>query len=329
MRIFLVLLLILAGCSPSRPRVVVYCAHDREFADEILQEFAKKTGLEVVPRYDTEANKSVGLYEELIREKDHPRCDVHWNNEVLATIRLQEQGLLHPYESPASKNIARMWKSTDGTWTGFAGRARVILVNKELLPDSKNWPGSWEELTQERWKGKLALARPIYGTTASQMVCLHQAWGAEKATRFFQKLAEVAHLVPGNKQAAVKVGAGEFALCLTDTDDALAEIRAGRPVTMLFPHETLVLPNTVAIVKGAPNLDGAKKLVDYLLSPEVEAKLAQGPAGQIPLNPDVRNQMPSLLEPIREVEWLQTDFTQAARQWNTVRPLVTQIFGLR
>src|SRR6266446_4804900 len=74
-----------AGCGGSaKNRVVVYCAHDREFAEEILEDFHRASGLEVVPRYDTEANKAVGLYEDLIREAGRPRCDVHWNNEILA-----------------------------------------------------------------------------------------------------------------------------------------------------------------------------------------------------------------------------------------------------
>src|SRR5258708_5958604 len=96
--------LIISGCGSSEAsssRVVVYCAHDREFAEEILDEFTRTTGLKVLARYDTEANKAVGLYEDLVRESARPRCDVHWNNEILATIRLQEQGILQPYQSPA------------------------------------------------------------------------------------------------------------------------------------------------------------------------------------------------------------------------------------
>src|SRR5262249_7799623 len=81
-----------SGCN-SGPRMVLYCAQDQEFADKILADFHKKTGVEVAPKFDTEADKSVSLYVELVREKDRPRCDVFWNNEILSTIRLQRQGL--------------------------------------------------------------------------------------------------------------------------------------------------------------------------------------------------------------------------------------------
>ena len=80
-------LALLAGCSRPSNRVVVYCALDREFSDPILEDFVQASGLEVVKRYDTEANKAIGLYEDLVREADRPRCDVHWNNEIIATIR--------------------------------------------------------------------------------------------------------------------------------------------------------------------------------------------------------------------------------------------------
>src|SRR5688500_6259069 len=86
--------LLAGGCSRNANRVVVYCALDPEFAEVILDDFAKSSGIEVVKRFDTEANKSVGLYEDLVAEANRPRCDVHWNNEILATIRLQKQGML-------------------------------------------------------------------------------------------------------------------------------------------------------------------------------------------------------------------------------------------
>ena len=79
------------GCGGSSNRVVLYCAQDQEFAELVLGEFAKRTGIRVDPKYDTEADKSVSLYAELVQEKNRPRCDVHWNNEILSTIRLQRQ----------------------------------------------------------------------------------------------------------------------------------------------------------------------------------------------------------------------------------------------
>ena len=84
----------------------------------------------------------------------------------------------------------------------------------------------------------------------------------------------------GNKQVALAVGGGRLALGLTDTDDAIAEIDKAMPVAIIYPDQgedqlgTLFIPNTVSIIKGGPHPQAARRLVDYILSPEVEAQLA-------------------------------------------------------
>lgn len=88
----------------------------------MLEKFEKDSGIKVVVRYDSEANKAVGLYEDLLRKAPKPRCDVHWNNEILATIRLQQQDVLQPYASPAAEPFPQRYKAKDHTWTAFAAR---------------------------------------------------------------------------------------------------------------------------------------------------------------------------------------------------------------
>src|SRR5207237_2212798 len=93
-RVFLALpFAVAAGCSGRDSRVVLYCAQDQEFAEGLLADFARDTGLAVAPKFDTEANKSVSLAVELEQEAGRPRCDVHWNNEILGTIRLARKGV--------------------------------------------------------------------------------------------------------------------------------------------------------------------------------------------------------------------------------------------
>ena len=326
------------GCSRPAPRVVVYCALDREFAEDILAEFAKRSGLEVIKRYDTEANKSVGLYEDLIREAGRPRCDVHWNNEILATMRLQRQGVYTAYESPAALPYPAAFKSADHTWTAFAARARVLIVNTNKVKPVE-MPASLLDLTNPAWKGRVAIAKPLFGTTATHAACLFQAWGDAKARAFFEKLkTNDVQIAAGNKQVAVGVGVGQFDVGLTDTDDALAEIDQGRPVAMIFPDRdaaeksglgTLFIPNTVAMIKNCPNPVGAGKLIDYLLSPEVEAKLAQGASRQIPLNPQVKAEMPNVMQPARTARPLPVDFTKAADVWDDSQKFLKDAFALR
>src|SRR5690349_9054204 len=121
------LLVCCSGCPRSEPRVVLYCAQDREFAVPILEDFQKQTGLPVVPKYDTEKDKSVSLYEELIAERNRPRCDVFWNNEIVSTIRLQKQGLLEIYDSPSDRPYRDEVTKSGPYWHEFATRARILI----------------------------------------------------------------------------------------------------------------------------------------------------------------------------------------------------------
>ncbi len=327
----------LPGCGSSKPRVVLYCAQDQEFAEEILPEFTRRAGLEVAPKYDTEADKSVSLYLELVREKNRPRCDVFWNNEILSTILLQHQGLLEPYASPSAEPYPASAKSPDHTWYAFANRARVLLINTNLIPKDEDRPRSLLDLTQPRWRGKVAMAKPQFGTSATQAACLFQVLGREKAKQFYLGLKEnEVTIVPGNKQAAEGVSQGRFAVGITDTDDAIGEVKAGRPVVIVFPDRdkpkedsmgTLFIPNTVAVMRGCPNPEGARQLVDYLLSAEVETKLAESESHQIPLNPGVHAELPPEFATPKTAKPMAVDFEKAAELWDEVQEFLRNEFA--
>lgn len=326
-----------AGCRKADDRVVVYCAQDQEFAERIFADFQADTALAVAPKFDTEANKSVSLAAELEREADRPRCDVHWNNEILATIRLARKGVYEPYESPNAAPFPDWTKAKDHTWQAFAARARVLIVNANLVPEADR-PKSLLDLTDPRWKGKVAIAKPQFGTTATQAACLFEVLGPEAAKAFYRGLqANDVKVVPGNKQAAQGVANGDFAVGLTDTDDALIELNAGKPVALVFPDRdghpahlrlgVLYIPNTVAVVKGCPNPAGAQKLVDYLLRPETEAKLAAGGGFQIPLNPRARADLPAGLVPPDRVKVMAVDWDRAADRWDEAQAFLRDEFA--
>jgi iron(III) transport system substrate-binding protein len=121
---------LLTGCQPDNTKkIVVYTSVDQVFSEPVLKLFEKRTGIRVLPVYDVEAAKTTGLVNRLITEKDHPQADIFWNGEFVQTLLLQADGLLAPYQSPNSADIPAQYVDPQGYWTGFAGRARVLLVN--------------------------------------------------------------------------------------------------------------------------------------------------------------------------------------------------------
>jgi iron(III) transport system substrate-binding protein len=295
-----------------------------------------KEGIQVSPKYDTEADKSVSLYVELVQDAKRPRCDVFWNNEILSSIRLQQQGLLEPYECRAEGAFPEDCRARDHTWHAFAARARVLLVNRDLVKDVDRIKSIFD-LTDSQWKGKVGMARPMHGTSATQAACLFEVLGEERARQFYLDLKNNnVQIAPGNKDVAEWVSQGKLAIGITDTDDALGEIEQGKNVVMVFPDRegskefprlgTLIIPNTVCIMRGAPNLEGARKLVDYLLSPEVEGSLAESESHQIPLNPGVKVKLPKGMETPSSVKQMKVDFEKAADLWDTTQRFLTGEF---
>lgn len=320
-----------AGCASRGSRVVLYCAQDREFAEDLLADFTRETGLRVDAKFDTEANKSVALAAELEREAGRPRCDVHWNNEPLGAVRLARAGVYDSLPPPLGDAFPAHTRPADRAWQGFAARARVIVVNTLLVPDAER-PAGLFDLLAERWRGRVAIAKPFFGTTATHAAALAAALGADEAHRFFAGLkANAVNVVAGNKQVARGVADGQFAAGLTDTDDALIELRAGKPVAVVFPDAagfgTLFLPNTVAVVKGGPNLAGAQKLVEFLLRPETERRLATGGGFQIPLNPAVTAAMPAGLKTPSQTKAMEVSFDAAAAAWEGTQATLRELFA--
>lgn len=272
-------------------QVVVYTALDRMFSEPILADFTARTGIAVKPAYDTEATKTVGLYNRLVAERSRPVCDVFWNNEIARTLALDREGLLAPYDSPSASDIPAAFRSPVHTWTGFAARARVIIYNTQLVKDEEA-PDSVFDLLDPRWKGKAAIALPLFGSTSTHAAALFAYLKPEPAKAFFSGLvANQVKVLAGNATVRDDVAAGIVPWGLTDTDDAYGAIVAGKPVKMVYPDQegigTLVFPNTVALIAGAPHPDEGRALIDYLLSPEVERRLAEGAGAQIPVRATV------------------------------------------
>lgn len=325
---FIATVIFLAGCGKQGSSVVVYTALDEMYSRPILDAFEEETGIAVRAVYDTEAAKTTGLVTRLIAEQRRPRADVFWNNEVAQTILLKNKGVIEPYLSPAAAAIPAQFKDPEGYWTGFAARARVIIYNTDIV---RGAPTSVRDFLKPEWSGRTAIALPLFGTTATHAAALFALWGDEEAKEFFRDLLEndVAVLA-GNATVRDMVARGEYAIGLTDTDDANGAVEDGLPARWLLPDQeeggigTLVIPNTVALIKGGPNPDGGKKLIDFLLSPEVEGKLARMRSIQIPLNPSV--QTPDNVPDLAKIRTIGVSFDAIAENMADAAAFVKEEF---
>ena len=274
---------VLAGCGHKKENeVVVYTAIDEVFSESIINDFEEETGIKVKIVYDTEANKTTGLANRIIAEKDNPVCDVFWNNEFIQTIELEKKGVLEVYSSPSAEDIPLYYKSSEDKWTAVGGRARVFLVNNDLLAE-EDFPNSVKDFVSGKYTGdQLAIAYPMFGTTKTMAAALYAQWGEEEGRNYFEDIVSLGvNVVDGNSVSKDMAASGQVAIGFTDSDDAREAIADGANVTMVYPDQedggmgTLITPSTVALIKGAPNEANARKFIDYILAERTERKLVE------------------------------------------------------
>jgi iron(III) transport system substrate-binding protein len=246
------------SCRDSQqPSVVIYTSQDQQYAEPILAEFTKQTGIKVRPVFDSEAVKTVGLANRLLAEASHPQCDVWWSNEALRTRQLARRGVLE------TNSIVE-----------FGFRSRRLVINTNRLAQASA-PKSLLELTNAVWRGKVALAYPMFGTTSAQFIALRRHWSVAGWEQWCRALAaNQPFLVDGNSVVVKLVGRGEAAIGLTDFDDIAVGQREGLPLVSLpLSDESVLIPNSIAIVRGTSHPLEAKILAEFLASDVVIMKL--------------------------------------------------------
>ena len=313
--------------------VVVYSSADKEFAELIFRAYEQRTGVKVLPLYDTEETKTAGLTARLLAEKDHPRADVFWSSDTSRAVALVEQGAADAYIPREAAGIADRYRSATGLWTGFAARIRVFLYNTDRVT-AGDAPRSILDLAKPRWKGRFALANPHFGTMSFHAAALFTKWGDARATTFFRALkANGAVIAAGNSDVKDRVADGRVDVGILDEDDAVVALRDKKPVALIVPDQdgpdalgTPLMPNAALLIHAAPHPGEARKFIDFLTSAEAEQILAASDAAQYPLHAGARG--PELLPALGALRLMDVDYADVARKLPAMDAAIKTIFGL-
>jgi iron(III) transport system substrate-binding protein len=332
MRRILLIAVVLAlapACKRAAREVVVYTSVDQVFSEPLFKEFERQSGVAVRAVFDTEETKSTGVLNRLIAEAQHPQADVFWANDPVRPFLLVKRGLAEPYISPSAAGIPAAFKAADGTWTDFAARARLFLVNKKRV-SAGEMPRSVRDLADPRWKEQTAIANPLFGTTTMHVAALFTTWGEDQARAFLSSLkANNVRIVSSNGEVKRLVTTGEVAFGLADTDDGFEALKEGAPVYVVYPDQegmgTLVMPTSTVLIKGGPHPEMGRKLVDYLLTPDVERRMADS-AAHMPLRPDVP--VPQGVKRVSDIKAMQVDYARVASDMERIQPWLREWVGL-
>jgi len=312
--------------------VVVYTSVDQIFSQPIFEAYEETTGIRVLGVYDTEETKSTGLVNRLIAEKNRPRADVFFSGDPMRSVILKNKGVLAPYQSPNAKGLPKKFQDKSHMFTGFSSRARVILVNTDLVSEPNSIRGV-SDFLDSQWRDQTAVANPLFGTTSYHVAALFAVWGEEKAKQFLNAIKDNGcRIVSSNGEVRRLVSQGEIAFGLTDTDDANVAVSEGASVKIVFPDQetkgewgglgTLLVPSAASLIHGAPHEEEAKKFIDYLLSPKVERMLANMECAHIPLREGVKP--PEGMPAIETLKNMNVDIEKTANLIQDILPWLRQ-----
>jgi iron(III) transport system substrate-binding protein len=311
----------LAACDKKAPpqEVVVYTSVDDVFARPIAELFQKQRGIVVRLVPDTEETKSTGLLNRLIAEKAKPVADVFWSGDPMRAAVLKSKDISQPYRSPNAAGMQQEFSDAAGHWSALSARARVSIVNTQLVPASER-PRGLADFLDAKWRGRACLANPLFGTTSMHAAALFETMGDVKAREFFAGLrANGVKMLSSNGEVKRRVAAGEFAFGLTDTDDVHESMKDGKPVAAVYPDAdgagTLVMPNAAVLVARAPNAENGRRFIDFLLTAQVEEELAQS-AAQMPLRTGVP--VPPGVKRVDEIRALRVDYEKLGARIETL-----------
>lgn len=267
-----------AAPAAAAQEVVVYSARKEELIKPVFDAFTRETGIRVTLL----TGKAGELARRVEIERDSPRGDVFIGTAAGITELLREKGLLAPYRGAALRDVPEEFRAPDGSWVGVTARARVLIYNTRLV---KEPPTSVFELTDPRWKGKVAVASMGERTTVGWLAAILHQKGEEFTSRYVQALRANGLKVLGNNTDVRRALArGEFAVGITNHYYYLLQLNENpkSPVGIVYPDQgpdqmgTPVFSITAAILRGARHADEAQRLVDFLLGARGNRLLVEG-----------------------------------------------------
>ena len=189
-------------------------------------------------------------------------------------LTLKEKNMLFNYQSPELKNV-KLEKDADGAWTPVRISNMIIAYNTtKLKPEDA--PKTWQDLTDPKWKGKIAMPNPLLSGTAFVAIgALSDKYGWE----YFDKLQQNGlKIEEGNSAIQNKLLTGEYLVVMILEENILKMADTKKePVKVIYPEDGVIMvPSPIGIMKTTQNADGAKAAMDWWLSKEGQTAIVSG-----------------------------------------------------
>jgi iron(III) transport system substrate-binding protein len=217
--------------------------------------------------------------------KGKPDADVFLGAGAPAHEIAKKEGLIVPYRPKDWDQIPAEWggmkvKDADYYWTCFAPWIVTNLYNEKVLKKLRlPPPKTWNDLLNPIYRGTIVHTLPYASGTMHETVeILIQAFGEKEAWSYLRSLAaQLARFSTGSTDTTQLTARGEAPIGIAQPQmNAMAARKDGYPVRDLLPEKTILVPEAVALLKGAPHEATAKIFLDWLFSMEGQKYVLEG-----------------------------------------------------
>ncbi len=283
---------LVSSAASAEQKLFVYTSMKESMIGDLKTAFVKKHPDVKVDFQSAGAGK---LMAKIAAERESGKimADVLWTSEVPDFYQLKAQGILLPYIPQDIKAILNPLPDYDGSFTAVRLGTLGIAYNTRLIKEA---PKTWADLQKPAFKGAYGIANPaLSGTAYMSVAVLSRAFGWP----YFEALrANGAKMGKGSGQVVDDTASGDLVASLAVDYITLDKVDKGATLALVFPPEMLVIPSPIAIFRNSPNVEAAKKFVDFVLSKDGQVIIAN--EGTLPVRADVKVPERYKLPPVDE-----------------------------
>ena len=308
----LAVLLLFPGESAAQGTLNVYCSVQAEWCQAIATEFQRQTGIKVAV---TQKGSGETLAQ-ITAEAANPKGDVWFGGTGDPHLQAAEQNLTAPYKSPGIDGLhdwaRRQAEQSDYKTVGIYAGALGFGYNPELLQKKKlAAPSCWKDLLKPEYKDEIQIANPnSSGTAYVAIATIVQLFGEDEAFRYLKQLNKNVNQYTRSGTGPIKaVARGETSISISFMHDGVTEAIAGFPVKTQAPCEgTGYEIGSMSIIKGARNMENAKKFFDWALTAPAQKLGADSKQFQVPSNREAK--LPPQAPKLAEIKLIAYDFAK-------------------